>query len=191
MAKSNNRPKYDGLEFRSNSELEFYKMLKMAKINGDIYDFEYEPEPYILMDGYIDFRGKEIAGIKNIIDFKIWKDENNFILVDTKGGNNSQNENDAKLKKKMFENLNPNVEYYWISKVPKYLGDCWIENSPYYDFVTKAKNKWAKLYPEEKKKNWRKRTVIFDSKMWGDHFEYEHVLGLFYVWKKTLPTKKK
>jgi hypothetical protein len=189
VAKSNNRPKYKDLEFRSNTELEFYKLLEKAKLDGRIYDFEYEPDPYILVEDYVDFRGKKISGIKNIIDFRVWTDKDNHIMIDTKGG--SFHETDAKIKRKMWESLNPNIPYYWISKTPKYLGECWLESSSYYDYFTKVKNKWAKLYPEEKKKHWSKRKVVFDHKMWGDHFEYENILGLFYIWKETKKVKKK
>jgi hypothetical protein len=188
VAKSSNRPEYDGHKFRSDSERDFYVILENKKRKGIIYDFGYESETHTLINGYIDTRGKKIAPITHTIDFKIWLSKDNYIYVDTKGGN--FHEQDAVLKKKMWESKFPDISYYWIGLTPGYMGKRWVETSKYYDFLSKLNDRYKKKYPEEKKLDWRKKTFKYDENMWGDDFDFDKVADCFYVWKKTKTLKK-
>ena len=60
-----------------------------------------------------------------------------------------------------------------ISKTPKYLGGVWVETSKGNDFLTKIKNKYKKLYPNE---NTRKKDVKkLGLEEWVKYFEFENL----------------
>ena len=189
MAKSFKKPVYDGIQFDSNPEVDFYKLLNIAKEDGRIKDFVTHPEAFTLLDDYVDFRGKKIKGMTYSPDFSITLDNDETIYVDIKGGGAFMAETDSKLKKKMFD-LKYDHKLYFISRVPQYQGGEFCECSPYYDFVTKIRNKYKKLHPNLPK-GMRAGRPTYTPTDWTEHFEFEDVAGLFYVWTKTLTSRKK
>lgn len=167
--------------------MEFYKELEVLKSKGEIYDFEFEVE-YIFYEKGIDWREKVIQAITHIPDFKIWLNQNEYIIVDTKGGGSRQHDEVSVIKRKIWMLLHPNIPYYMISKLPKYLSGLWAESSKGYDFTTKIRNKYKKLYPNEntRKKDCKK----FLPKEWYYYYDFVNILGLFYVWERTLNKKE-
>lgn len=184
----NNYQEYKDITFKNETELEFYKMLEVLKTQGKIYDFEFEVK-YTFFDAGVDFRGKEIKPITHTPDFKVWTDKDNYFIVDSKGGGAKMIDEVAQVKAKILQITESPLEYYMVSKMPKYLGGEWVEVSKGYDFLTKIKNKYKKLFPEEVSKHWSSKRHFY-PKEWGIYFDFHNMLGLFYVWDKTLSKKE-
>lgn len=182
-----NFQEYKDIKFANETELEFYKKLETLKLNGKIYDFDFEVE-YVFYDESIDWRGKIIQPISHYPDFKIWIDKNNYIIVDTKSAGGFMTDETSVIKRKIWMLTHPEIPYYMISKLSEYLGGCWVESSKGYDFYTKIRSKYKKLYPEE---NTRKKDCVkFFPENWKFYYDFEDVLGLFYIWNKTLSKKE-
>ena len=184
----NNYQKYKGITFKNETELEFYMMLEVLKNNGKIYDFQFEVEYTFFKEG-VDFRGKKIKPITHTPDFKVWTTPDYFMIIDSKGGGANMIDEVAQVKAKILQLTEYPLEYYMVSKMPKYLGGRWIEVSKGYDFLTKVKNKYKKLFPNEVKKHWSKKRKFLPQE-WNSHFDFHNVLGLFDVWDKTLTKKE-
>lgn len=172
---------YNNLAFDNETELEFYKICEEAVKNGTIKTFEFQ-ETYLLQDEFIDWRGDKISKIQHIPDFKITLNDNTVMIVDTKGGGAFTHDEVSAIKRKIWMYKNQGIPYYMISKTPKYLGGVWVETSKGHDFLTKLRNKYKKLFPNE---NTRSRDCRkMEVKHWHIYFEYENMLGLFYIMKK-------
>jgi len=187
MAKKGIKTVVDGISFDSKSEAQFYILLKKAKKDGRIIDFEIEKE-YVLLEEYMDLRGKVIPSMKHYPDYLLILNDGSKIVVDTKGASNITHETDAIIKRKIWMQQNPNIEYYYISKLSKYLGGVFVESSPYYDFCKKIENKHKKLYPNVN--NRLDSSPKFKVKDWDKYFVYHDVAGLFYVMDKQFTKKE-
>lgn len=189
MARSYKKIDYDGIKFDSESELEFYKMLKIAKAKGNIKDFKCSPH-YVLQEGdWSNWRGDKQDTIDHYPDFLITDNEGNQFIVDTKGAGVSNHEADAKLKKLIFEYLNREIPYYYISELPKFLGGEWVESSPKHDFYSKLKSKYKKLFPNENVRDWRNCKKFLHHE-WTVYYDYENKCGLFYIMNKQYTQKE-
>ena len=189
MARSYKKIEYDNKTFDSESELEFYKLLIKAKDESRIKDFICNPK-YVLLEGdWVNWRGDKQQPICHYPDYKVTLLDNTEIILDSKGGSVKEHETDAILKKKIWEYLNREIPYYYVSVTGKYLGNLWVESSPYHDFYTKLKNKYKKIYPNENTRDWRncKRFLPND---WKEYFEFEEIAGLFYIMKKEYTKKE-
>lgn len=184
----NNYQEYKGIKFKNETELEFYQMLEKAKSQNKIHDFEYEVK-YAFFEGGKDYRGKNINPITHTPDFKVWTTPDDFMIVDTKGGGANMIDEIAQVKAKILQLTEYPLEYYMISKMPKYLGGQWVEVSKGYDFLTKVKNKYKNLFPSEVKKHWSKKRSFLPNE-WECYFDFHSVLDMFYVWDKTLGKKE-
>ena len=180
MAYYSKRCKYDGIDFDSEMERDYYILLKDLKRQGIIKDFEMQIE-ITLFEESIDFNGKKMKPILHKPDFKVFLNNDTWILIDTKG----QQEELATLKRKIFMIQNPGVRYYFVSRTTKYLGDKWVEVSKGYDFRKKLKGKYTKLNGK-----WSRNKPNWSIEDWDKYFEYENINGLFYRWKKTKRVKK-
>ena len=142
MARSYKKIEYDNKTFDSESEMEFYKLLIKAKDEGRIKDFTCNPK-YVLLEGdWVNWRGDKQQPICHYPDYKVTLLNDTEIILDSKGGSVKEHETDAILKKKIWEYLNREIPYYYVSVTGKYLGNLWVESSPYHDFYTKLKNKY-------------------------------------------------
>lgn len=189
MARSYEKIEFDGIKFDSKTELEFYKKLKDFKSEGKIKDFKCSPH-YILQEGdWFNWRNEKQDTIDHYPDFFVTDNDGNDFIVDTKGGNVSNHEADAKIKKLIFEYLNREIPYYYISKLPQYLGGEWVESSPRHDFYQKLTKKYKKVYPQENPREWRtcKKFLHYE---WGSYFDYETVCDLFYIMNKEYTKKE-
>jgi len=189
----NNYQAYKGIDFKNEYEVEFYKKLEKLKEDGHIYDFEFEVL-YIFFEEGVDFRGKKIKPITHTPDFKVWITKDRYMVIDVKGGGASQIEETAQIKAKILQLNEHPLEYYMVSRIPKYLyggkgENVWFEISKGYDFLTKLKSKYGKLYPDDVKKHWSKKRNMSVTE-WKNYFNFHDVLGLFYAWDKTLTKKE-
>jgi len=88
----------------------------------------------------------------------------------------------------MFQYKNNSIPYYYVSLSPKFLGQCWIETTPNFDFLKKLRGKYDKLFPNVNKR--LKEAPKFGVDKWGAFFEFHDIAGLFYVWDKTYTKKE-
>lgn len=174
----------DGITFDSESEAEFYKLLKKAKKNGDIKDFVIEPE-YTILEEYNDFRGKKVKATKSYPDYGITLNDGKFILCDTKGG---IHENLSILKRKILMEQHPEIPYYFISYTINALDNRWVETSPSYSLEKKLRLCYKKQFP-----NIRKLTGTsprFTIKLWEKWMKVNCIAGLFFTFEKVYTKKE-
>lgn len=86
----------DNIQFDSQIESRFYLYLKEQKDNGEIKDFELQPE-FILQPKF-EKDGKKYLPIKYKADFKVIYNDDSIRIIDIKGFTTT----DFKLKNKMF-----------------------------------------------------------------------------------------
>lgn len=140
-----NRKKYpyDGIDFRSTDEVEFYVMAKRWVEEGKLKDVSYEPEKFELIPKFT-LNGKSVRATTYTPDFRlIWKDGREE-FIEVKGFMTEQ----ALLKVKMFQyvlsNQRENSSFRILSKSYKYgvIEGTWIE---YHDLKKlQKKNKKTK-----------------------------------------------
>lgn len=188
MARSYEKIDFDGIKFDSKSELEYYKKLKDMKSRGKIKDFKCNPH-YVLQEGdWVNWRDEKQDSIDHYPDYLVTLLDGSQIIIDTKGGSVLTHEFSASLKKLLFEYQNRNIPYYFISKLPRYLGEYWVESSPRHDFYGKLTKMYKKLFPKENTREWR-TCKRFLPKEWVDYFDVVDLQGLFYYYNKQY-TKK-
>ena len=180
MAIYSTRCKYDGYNFDSLTERDFYIKLKILKSKNQIKDFSMQV-PFRILEEFKDFDNAKVPAMDYIIDFKVVLNDNQEIYIDTKG----DQEEVARLKAKMFMNLHKDLPLYFISVLPKYLGNEWVEVTKSKDFRSKLKNKYQKIHGKWK----RNQTPNWSVKEWEKYFEFKNMYGLFYKWTKTKTVK--
>ncbi|MGP1411883.1 MAG: DUF1064 domain-containing protein [Peptoanaerobacter stomatis] len=124
-----------------------------------------------------DFENSKIPAIDYIVDFEITLLNGKTIYIDTKG----DQEEVARLKAKIFMSQHQDLPLYFISTLPKYLGNEWVEVTKSKDFRSKLKNKYTKIYGKWQ----RNKTPNWQIKNWEDYFKFENFHNLFYKWKNT------
>lgn len=108
---------YDGIVFDSVMEMQYYRDVVLPLVrSGDISRCELQKE-YTLQPKYI-HDGKTVRPITYVADFYIEYSDGRIEVIDTKGCADSV----AKIKKKMFMYLYPDVPYRWITYVKKWGG---------------------------------------------------------------------
>ena len=175
---------YDGIGFDSIPERDYYIKLKLLKEEGKIKDFDMQI-PYLLQDSFISFRNKEEDEIKYVADYVVTLNNDDEVIIDTKGSKQTTEEV-ARVKQKLFMCKNEGVPIYFIAPLPKYLGNVWVDVSKNFDFSSKIKNKYVK-----ENGKWAYSKPNWTPKDWAEHFEFEDFHGLFYIWHKTKTVKKK
>lgn len=186
MARSSKKIIYDDKIFDSKTEFEFYKILKISKAKGKIIGFECSKHYVLQEGGWLNWRGDKQSSIDHYPDYFITLNSGEQIIVDTKGG--SYHETDAKLKHKIFEYLNREIPYYYVSKCPLYIGGEWVETTPNHDMKKKLELIYNKLYPNQNKR--LKDKPILDLSKWNKYIEYHDIDGLFYVLDKVYTKKE-
>jgi len=175
----------DNITFDSKSEAEFYKLLKKAKKEKQIKDFEIEKE-YILINEYIDYRGNKVKTTKHLPDYAITLNNGEFIICDTKGG---IHEKESILKRRMWMEQNPNIPYYFISYTINALDNRWVETSPSYNLEKKLRLCYKKQFPYVRKLTGT--SPRFTVKLWEKWIEVECIAGLFYKFNKVYTKKER
>ncbi len=105
----------DGIQFDSQSELDYFNLLVELEKKGIIEGFE-EQVKYELQERFIAYNGEAIRSINYIVDF-IVRYKNGFkIAVDIKGMSTQQGE----MRRKMFLYKYPNIPLIWLAKSKKY-----------------------------------------------------------------------
>lgn len=100
---------FDGIVFDSAVEMKYYKDVIMPKIqNGEIVYFERQKK-YVLQPDFVHC-GKKILPIEYKADFFTIDKNGKETVIDIKGFPDSV----AKLKRKMFWYVYPDLDYVWI-----------------------------------------------------------------------------
>lgn len=129
----------NGIVFDSVMEMKYYRDVVLPGVeSGDIAQYELQKK-YILLDGFTR-NGKRVLPITYVADFYIEYSDGRIEVIDIKGCP----DNTAKLKRKLFWNRYPEINYLWISYIKKYGG--W---GNYDDFVQMRKD--AKRIAKENK----------------------------------------
>lgn len=100
----------DGIVFASQLEMRYYQeVVKPDAASGKIIHYEMQ-KPYILQEAF-SYHGKTVRSILYIADFYLVYADGSAEVIDTKG----YADDVAKLKRKIFWKLYPDVKYTWIT----------------------------------------------------------------------------
>lgn len=128
----------DGIVFDSVLEMKYYRDVLCPLVeSGDVVRYELQ-KPYLLQPKFVR-NGKTVREIEYIADFEMEFKDGSVVVVDTKGCPDSV----AKLKRKMFWYVYPDINYRWICYSKRDGG--WRD----YDYVKKQRA----LRKKEKKQN--------------------------------------
>ena len=101
---------YDNIVFDSELEMKYYRDVILPFYNeGKITHYEMQKK-YILQPAF-KYRGKKVLPIEYKADFYLVYNNGKEQVIDIKGFK----ETSAKLKRKMFWYVYPDIEYLWIS----------------------------------------------------------------------------
>lgn len=110
----------DGIVFDSRMEMRYYRDVLCPKVeSGEVTHYELQKR-YELQQGF-SRNGKRVMPITYIADFYIEYADGITEVIDIKGCPDSV----AKLKRKLFWHVYPQVDYRWITYSEKWGG--WIE----------------------------------------------------------------
>lgn len=99
----------EGIVFDSIMEMKFYRDVVLPQVrSGDIKKYELQKK-YILQPKFV-HEGRTVQPIVYIADFYIEYKDGRIEVIDTKGCPDSV----AKIKRKMFWYIFPDVDYKWI-----------------------------------------------------------------------------
>ncbi len=133
---------YNGIVFDSVLEMRYYRDIILPGVeSGNVKKYELQKK-YVLIDGF-QRNGKRVLPITYVADFYVEYADGHIQVVDIKG----MPDTTAKLKRKLFWYVYPDIDYVWITYVKKYGG--W---GLYDDF--------AKRRRDEKRKNKLNKTKI-------------------------------
>ncbi|TDM12676.1 DUF1064 domain-containing protein [Macrococcus bovicus] len=134
---------WNGITFDSEVECEYYQFLLQQKEQHKISIIRLQPK-YKIIDKVAHFRATYY-----VADFEVTLPGGHVIVIDIKGMATAE----AKLKRKLFMSLYPNLELLWICKAPKYYlketGEQWID----YDELQRIIAQRRKLKKLEEQKN--------------------------------------
>lgn len=139
---------YDGVVYDSELEMKFYRDFVLPKMgSGAIRECERQV-PYELIPKYshdiykngVVVKSENVRATVYVADFVLtWKDGHKEV-IDTKG----MPDGVAKIKRKLFWNVYPNIDYKWVTCVKKFGG--WID----YDECKKLRNAEKRTKKERK-----------------------------------------
>lgn len=132
----------NGIVFDSVLEMRYYRDIVLPGVeSGNVKKYELQKK-YVLIDGF-QRNGKRVLPITYVADFYVEYADGHIQVVDIKG----MPDTTAKLKRKLFWYVYPDIDYVWITYVKKYGG--W---GLYDDF--------AKRRRDEKRENKLNKTKI-------------------------------
>lgn len=134
---------YNDITFDSEVECEYYQFLLHQKEQHKISIIKLQPK-YKIIEKVTHFRATYY-----VADFEVTLPGGHIIVIDIKGMATAE----AKLKRKLFMSIYPDMELLWICKAPKYYtqetGETWID----YDDLQRLRSKRGKLKKLEENKN--------------------------------------
>ena len=108
---------FDGITFDSKLEMKYYKdVLLPMKESGEVSLIELQKK-YVLQEGF-EHDGRRVQPIYYVADFYVEFADGRSQVIDTKGMPDSV----AIIKRKLFWNRYPELDYVWISYVKKFGG---------------------------------------------------------------------
>ena len=108
---------YNNIVFDSVLEMKYFRDVVLPKKeSGEITYYELQKK-YILQDGF-KHDGKNILPIVYIADFYLEYADGRTMVIDIKGCPDTT----AKIKRKLFWNKFPEIDYQWITYVKKFGG---------------------------------------------------------------------
>lgn len=133
---------YNDITFDSKVEMWFYRDVVLPGVaSGEIFNFELQ-KAYVLQPAF-KHNNSKVREITYVADFYIQYSDGHEEVIDIKGFPDSV----AKLKRKLFWYVYPEITYKWLSYVKKYGG--WIE----YDERARLKREEKKMNKKENAKN--------------------------------------
>ena len=128
IGKDKSKRTCDNIVFDSCLEMKYYRDVILPQVrSGNIVAYELQ-KPYELQPKFA-YEGRVIQPIKYVADFFIQYADGKQEVIDTKGCPDSV----AKIKRKMFTFIYPDITYKWITYVKKYGG--WVN----FDYVNKLR----------------------------------------------------
>jgi hypothetical protein len=111
VSKDTAKRTYNGITFASELEMRFYRDVVLPKSqSGEIKSYQMQVA-YILQPKFV-YNGKTILPIEYKADFVIEDKTGHITVIDTKGRADAV----AKIKRKMFHYVYPDIDYQWISE---------------------------------------------------------------------------
>ena len=133
----------NGIVFDSVLEMKYYRDVVLPKVeSGEIKKYELQKK-YILQDGF-ERNGKKVLPITYVADFYIEYSNGNIEVIDIKGCPDTT----AKIKRKLFWNKYPNIDYKWITYVKKFGG--WGSYDEYNKIRQRLKREKKRALKEQK-----------------------------------------
>ena len=133
---------YNGMVFDSQLEMRYYRDVLCPGVeSGDVVHYELQKK-YELQPKYR-HNGKSVLPIVYVADFYIEHADGRIEVIDTKGCPDSV----AKLKRKMFWYIYPEIDYKWLTYVQKWGG--WLE----YDEVNALRKEAKRAKKKEERSN--------------------------------------
>ena len=107
----------NGVVFDSVLEMRYYRDIILPGVeSGNVKKYELQKK-YVLIDGF-QRNGKRVLPITYVADFYVEYADGHIQVVDIKG----MPDTTAKLKRKLFWYVYPDIDYVWITYVKKYGG---------------------------------------------------------------------
>jgi hypothetical protein len=120
VSKDTSKRTCDGIVFDSEMEMKFYRDVVLPEVgSGEIVHYELQ-KPYTLQPKF-KRAGKNVQAITYVADFYIEYRDGSVIVYDVKGMADAT----AKIKRKMFWYVYPDIDYRWITLIKKYGG--WVD----------------------------------------------------------------
>ena len=133
----------NGIVFDSVLEMKYYRDVVLPKVeSGEIKKYELQKK-YILQDGF-ERNGKKVLPITYVADFYIEYSNGNIEVIDIKGCPDTT----AKIKRKLFWNKYPSIDYKWITYVKKFGG--WGSYDEYNKIRQRLKREKKRALKEQK-----------------------------------------
>lgn len=107
----------NGIVFDSVLEMRYYRDIILPGVeSGNVKKYELQKK-YVLIDGF-QRNGKRVLPITYVADFYVEYADGHIQVVDIKG----MPDTTAKLKRKLFWYVYPDIDYVWITYVKKHGG---------------------------------------------------------------------
>ena len=108
---------FNDIVFDSILEMKYYRDVLLPNVeSGIVKNYELQKK-YILQDGFI-HNGKKVLPITYIADFYIEYADGHSEVIDIKGCPDTV----AKIKRKLFWNKYPDIDYQWVTYLKKFGG---------------------------------------------------------------------
>jgi hypothetical protein len=111
---------FEDIVFDSQLEMKYYRDVIVPALATGTIQVVSRQVPFILQPSF-KRHGKTVRAIKYVADFVVTDADDNITVIDVKGLATAE----AKLKRKMFHYVYPDLNYKWIAYSKKYGG--WLD----------------------------------------------------------------